>query len=376
MNQGAGRKARPAVPDIGNFQLNISQTEGASMEQQGYGYNSTGVQEQSITVSQESSHRDAKEIALEVFNSNFITLTEEAAGIVKERAEEITNKIISKVIERHPEAIAEFKQPGMQYALFTVQKQYVISGDVNLGDLLVEIIAERANQPRRNILQIVLDESLHIVHKLTNEHLDTITINFLLTETRRTDLKSYDDFCNYIITIISKFAKDLTSEPTCYDYIGYSGCGHIGNDSHGELDAILRKNYKSFFSAGFTKEEFEAVLGDFEEHKELITKCLHDPDKFQFQAYDDEMLATMLREKGRSDDDIKTATELFDKTTMHAYIVKNVIMSISPIMEKVFSVWAGSPLKSLKLTNVGVAIAHANYRRRTGETLDLSMWVV
>jgi hypothetical protein len=55
--------------------------------------------------------------------------------------------------------------------------------------------------------------------------------------------------------------------------------------------------------------------------------------------------------------------------------IKNLIIRDIPSMSKVFDSWDSSSLKNLELTGVGIAIAHANYRRKTGDTMDLSIWI-
>lgn len=44
-------------------------------------------------------------------------------------------------------------------------------------------------------------------------------------------------------------------------------------------------------------------------------------------------------------------------------------------MENLFDVWNGSFMVGLHLTSVGIAIAHANIKKITGEFTDLSIWI-
>ena len=55
--------------------------------------------------------------------------------------------------------------------------------------------------------------------------------------------------------------------------------------------------------------------------------------------------------------------------------VQDFLVSRRPQMADLFQAWDGTPMKSLNLTSVGFAIAHANVKRRTGMSLDLSIWV-
>ena len=44
-------------------------------------------------------------------------------------------------------------------------------------------------------------------------------------------------------------------------------------------------------------------------------------------------------------------------------------------MKEIFDVWENSGLKLLRLTSVGIAIAQANFRKKTNLPVDLSIWI-
>jgi len=341
------------------------------------GDGSSNIQAENVNVYNTGiSYSDAKEIALDVFKTNFIHLKNEAAQIAAERAEEITENILKTLNEKHPESLKEFEQPAMQDALFTAQKEYAKSGDKDLGDLLADIIVDRANVSKRNMLQIVLDESLTIASKLTVEQLDTLTLIFLLIRTRRMILRNYNDFQNYLIQYIFPFVDNLIIDKEHYNYLEYLRCGHIRTGNYGQLENNLRETYKGFFSKGFAMDEFDK---EFEENKPnmqgLIIPCFHDITKLQLGVFDDQTLEQRMTERGFEDEQKNKLKAFFNKTTFSQNEIKDKLIAFNPIMEKVFNVWKDSYFNQFELSHVGIAIAHANYRRRTGETMDLSIWI-
>jgi hypothetical protein len=346
-------------------------------QNQGSGDNSTNLQGKSITINNGITYKDAKEIALDVFKSNFIELKFEAANIAQSRAEEVTEKILEQLKSRNPDAITEFAQPAMQDSLFTVQKQYAKSGDKELGDLLVDILVDRAAEPKRNMLQIVLDEALIVAPKLTIEQLDTITINFLLAQTRRLDVKNYADLATHFEKRICPFIGNLTKEQTYFNHIEYLGCGHVRPGEWGQLEVILRRTYKGFFSNGFSSDELKNQIQNHEKIGHRLIQCFHDSSgtKLQLSFFDDDALDKLSIEDGLSPDDVVKLKHLYETSTMPAHDVKNILIASNPLFEKLFEIWDGSPLKKMELTSVGIAIAHANYRRRTGDTMNLSIWI-
>lgn len=344
-------------------------------QKQDAGDNSTNLQGQQVIVNQGVTYSDAKEIANDVFKDNFIRLKEEAAVIAQGRAEEITEKVMLQLEERHPGAIKEFEQPGLQDALFTVQKQYAISGDTDLGDLLVDILVDRAAEPKRNMLQIVLEESLGVASKLTVGQLDTLTLNFLLRSTRVMDAKNLDELISHISKQIMPFLQNLSDLYSDYTYIEYLGCGHVRAGNYGLLENNLRNTYKAYFSSGFTEKELVAEIGEGLNLKGLIVPCFHGVDKLQIGVLDESVLKAVSDRNGLGEETKLKLERFFEKTTKPPNEVKSILIEAFPEIERVFDVWDNSVFDRFELTSVGIAIAHANYRRKTGDTMDLSIWI-
>ncbi len=339
------------------------------------GDNSTNLQAREITLHQGISYSDAKEIANDVFKANFIVLKQEAALIAQNRAEEVTEKVISQLESRHPDSLNQFQTPALQNALFTVQKQYAISGDQDLGDLLVDILVDRAASPKRDMVQIVLDESLGVAPKLTLEQFDTLTLNFLFTKHRRLDVKSYQDLIAHFKNRVIPFSEKLSDKHSDYSHLEYLGCGYVRAGNYGQLEAIIRTNYKAFFSKGFSEAELEEVVGTGVNVNGLIMRCLHDPRKLQLTALDDDILENIADRNGLSSEVKQNLKQLFESSTKTVDEIKEMLITAMPEMERVFDVWVDSPFDQFELTSVGIAIAHANYRRRIKESMDLSIWI-
>lgn len=345
-----------------------------NLKQEG-GDHSTNFQGQTVNVYQGLTYADAKEIALDVFKTNFIHLKNEAAQIAAERAEEITEKILGKLSNKNPEILQEFQQPAMQDALFTAQKEFAKSGDKAIGDLLVDIIVDRASVTKRNLLQIILDESLLIAPKLTIEQLDTLTVNFVLIKTRNLSIRSFNDFKDYLKDYIFPFADGLTFEHEDYNYIEYLRCGHIRPGDYGRLENEFRRTYQGIFSKGFTEDELKEEFGDFLFLKPILITCFHDVSKMQIGIFDIDDLKKRTELLGVNEERKKKLIDFYNKTTMSGDEIIKLLINLDQRMKKIFDVWYYSEFNKLELSHVGIAIAHANYRRRTGATMDLSNWI-
>lgn len=345
-----------------------------NLKQEG-GDKSTNLQGQNVNIYNGISYSDAKEIFNDLFKTNFLQLKLEAADVAQQRAEEITGKFLENLNSKSPESIEEFKEPAMQDALFTAQKEYAKSGDSDLGDLLVDILVDRAQVNTRNMLQLVLDESLKIAPSLTVQQLDTLSLNFLLIRTRSTAIFDFNGFKQMIKNDIEPFVDNLLSDNNQYNYLEFHRCGHIRTGNYGNLENNWIKTYKGIFSKGIKLEEITKLLGGENKFQTLIIPCLHDNSKYQVSVMDDEVLDQEMKKLNVPDELKPKYKQIFNSSTMNGNEVKELLIKNNPCMKKIFDTWGSSRFNKFELSSVGIAIAHANYRRRTGKTLDLSIWI-
>jgi len=239
------------------------------------GKQSTNVQAENITVNQGVTYADARQIALDVFHANFLELSEQAAIIARARAEEITDKFIKQLQEQNNSGIVNAQDPDFQYALFTIQKEYARSGDKDLGDLLVDLLVDRTKHDKRTILQIVLNESLSVAPKLTNDQLAALSIVFLVKHTVNNRINNLQSFSSYLDTYFAPYVNMLTSNESCYQHLAFAGCGTISIGSNDIID-VFKNRYKGLFSKGFTSEDIENANIKIKDFPTFFNSCLHD----------------------------------------------------------------------------------------------------
>lgn len=337
--------------------------------------NSENYQGDVVVINKGLSYDETKSIALDVYRANMMEFKSIAFAEANARAEEITEKILSKLAESGEKSFDEFQKPGMQDALFRTQKEYAMSGDREIGDLLVDIISDRAKTPTRNMLQLVLDEALNIAPKITIEQLDTLTLNFLLVKTKRLGLRTFEEFKEYLNTDIFPFVDNLQNDMEHYNFLEYLRCGQIRTGDFGKLETIFRRTYKAFFSKGFTQDELELEFEDKTQIKVKIINCFHDMTKFQIGVLDDNTLESEMNVLNVNDDIKVKLRNLFERTTMSENEVKNLLTESDEKMKKIFETWDNSYFKNFDLSSMGIAIAHANYRRKTNKTMNISIWI-
>jgi len=338
------------------------------------GDDSFNIQSKSVNIQTGLTYSDVKDIALDVFKNNFTHLSIVAADTAKKRAEEITGKFLNELEKRNREALNQARDPDFQYSLFTVQKEYAKSGDKDLGDLLVDILVERTKVDQRGLLQIVLNESLAVAPKLTTSQLCALSIIFSLKYTRYLRMDSLDMLKYYLGHRLAPFAKDLPKSQASYQHLEFAGCGSISIGSLNIADA-LKRTYPGVFTKGFSKEQFDPEIGQIGGSEKLLTPCLRDNSLFQFNATDFELLKNKTKEAGISETEYPKIEAFWKKYLISDEELEKDLINKNEHMAIIYDIWESSPMKNMTLTSVGIAIAHAYTRSKTGDSDDLSIWI-
>lgn len=317
---------------------------------------------------------EARAIALDVARATFYELTGAAKETASIRVEEITDQVIKKLEKDFPEGLQKAKDPDFQYALFTVQKEYARNGDKDLGDLLVDLLVDRSKQDQRDILQIVLNESLSTAPKLTDTHLAALAVIFLFKYTQHYGIGNHQTFGEYLDKHLLPFVSKLSKNHAGYQHLEFSGCGSIGLAGN-SLEGILGTLYQGQFLKGFDQSEIENRAISVGLDSRFFIPCLNDASKLQVKANSKELLEKHLDAPEVPPEDRAKILQLFDLGKMSEPEIKEKLIAIRPYMADVFEIWTNSPMQTFTLTSVGMAIGHANIKRLIGEFASLAIWI-
>lgn len=348
-------------------------------QQQQAGDHSTNIQGQSVTVVQNGvSYLEVREIALDIFKSNFYKLSEQAALTAQKRAEEVTDNFLQKLRDEKPQALEAMATPDMQFNLFTVQKEYARTGDLELSELLVDILLRRATESHRTLLQIVLNESLSVASKLTLQQIDILSVIFLVRYSKTTNATNLFNLFEYLDNTLLKFANEesLTKEISCYQHLEFTGCASIGLDVV-EIEDIYRKEYGGNFSKGFTMETFKEELGGYEIDNidDILIKCYHDSSLWQISAVDLLVIENIGKKNGLPQEVIEKLKNLFSRYLMQNNELIEYLIKMRPNFEIIFDYWKGSRISDMSLSSVGIAIAIANIKSKAKYDFDMRVWI-
>jgi hypothetical protein len=338
--------------------------------------NSTAIQAGgNVTITKTGlTYGEVRDVALDVFRANFYELAGMAKETAKTRAEEITEAFLTKLQSENPAGLDKSYDPDFQYALFTVQKEYARNGDKELGDLLVDLLVDRSKQEQRDILQIVLNESLSTAPKLTESQLAALAIIFLFKYTQNFGIGNHKLLGDYFDKNVHPFVTKIVKNITCYQHLEFSGCGSIGLSSN-NLEHILGNTYQGQFLKGFEEKEVLERNISIGLDESFFMQCLNDASKIQVRANSRELLDKSFDLHQIIQEDRIKIAELFNLNKMNDIEIKEKCIEIRPYMANLFDIWSESAMKQFTLTSVGIAVGHANIKRLVGEFSDLSIWI-
>jgi hypothetical protein len=281
--------------------------------EQSSGDNSTNYQARTITINKSGlSYADVREIVLDVFKENFISLKSESAEIVRVRIESMVDKYLEQLRAKQPESLQNMIDPGMQYAFYNAQKDFARTGDDQLADILIDLLLDRVRITERNLKQILIDESLKVIPMLTGSQLDILSLVFLIKHISHPDIPDKEELSKVISSEIEPFIECLPDgRSSLFQHLEYAGCAELpkglGFNGVTKIEEIYFENYKSLFSAEFQKEDMITFLN-----------------------------------------------------------------SVGSFMPEFMDKWNRTKIKVMTLTPLGIVIAQANSRNKAGNAIDIS----
>ncbi|WP_312388510.1 LPO_1073/Vpar_1526 family protein [Pseudomonas sp.] len=320
------------------------------------------------------SYSDARSIALDVAKSTFHDLAGEAKILMSDRVEEITEAVISRLSREYSPGLDKAKDPDFQFALLSVQREYGRCGDQDLGKLLVDLLVDRSKEDTRSLKQIVLNESLQIAPKLTQDQISALSLIFLLRNTINNTIVDYNTFGAYLDGHIQGFIDVLPTSNQTYQHLEFTGCGTRGaltTSLHGQL----QHDYPGLFHRGYTDEEMSGLHLSQGLKNTCFVPCLADPSKKQFAFSKLQGLTSYLESIATPKDEVLRAVDLYKNNIISDDAVKQICIDIRPYMSELFNKFETSDASAVHLTSVGIAIAHANLKSLLPRIPDLSVWI-
>jgi hypothetical protein len=318
---------------------------------------------------------EARQIALDVFKANALELAGIARDLFEARGREFIERYLAELQRRRPEALETFRDPDMQYVLFSAQRDFARSGKADLEQLLINLLTERTTAT--DLKRIVLNEAIATASQVTADQLDTLSLLLLFIHgaPMRYRFKALEDLGPYLRRYVGPFVNVTATDPTAFQHLKYAGCLSMDADGMGFLKRI-ELAFHGCFTYGFEAEqaetEPEGAVAD------IIILCLHNVQAWQLQPMDDMTFRAICLERGMTIEGADRLLHIQGQRLLGSPRCAETLARLDPRFEVLARTRLNGEIRFLnyaQLTSVGIALANANLRHKTGLEFPLEHWI-
>lgn len=211
-----------------------------------------------------------EELSLQLLESVFGELSEEAKLQIKQNQKSYFHSLtldLREIVKTGTDLKKIIDSPDFQYISKKASISASRSSSESLHRTLSSLIVQRVNVDSEDLKRVVYNEAISTVEKLTIDQLKILAIAFLLTRTRRQNLKTLDEFRNYLEQSVGPFI-DFKGTAAEFEHLVYSGCASIVSILSTNLLEVLKGNYPEVFQS---TDIPESLLAESEVATKLFT---------------------------------------------------------------------------------------------------------
>lgn len=329
-----------------------------------------------VNIRQEGlTYSEVKDLITSVVDQKLLIFKDEAISTFNGRRDDFKKLLIDKVKDLPEQEIAKFKEPDVQLALMEATK---ISGRKQSGELrnlLADLVVSRIkndSQGKEELKNIVYNEAISTVNKITIDQLKIITLCYLLHYTSYNAIISWDTFKTYIETHLKPFL-DFKNTEAEFQHIEYASCGSLSIGSWDFIN-IYRQQYSFLFQNLIEQDQLDSVALPAEIKREIAILDAKE-NKYFIRIRNKEELEKYLKNKKIDEEIIKKLAPIYETHIKNNTEIKSKIMEETESGKKLMEIWENSPLKHLSLTSVGIAIAASFFEQVVGEKINIDIWI-
>lgn len=355
--------------------LNFSKVNSPSLTVKNEAHN-VDTQVGQITVNQGLSYSEAKDLIVSVVDQKLIEFKDEAVTIFNNRTDEFKKLLSEKIKDLPEQEMGKLREPDTQIVLLEATKISGRKQNDELRNLLADLVVSRIkndNTGKEELKNIVYNEAISTVNKLTTNQIKIITICYLARYTSHGGIVSWDTFKNYLNTHLKPFINFKNTDVE-FQHIEYAGCGSIGIGSW-DLVNIYREQYSFLFSNLIERAKI-GDLGLSEEIKAELLQLDTAEDKYSVRIKNVEELKKYLEKQKVEEQKTNQLVLLYKRNIKNSNEVKKKIKEETEVGEALLTLWEErSGLPHLSLTSVGIAIAASYFEQVVGEKINIDLWI-
>lgn len=337
---------------------------------------------------------DVVPIVKAMVQSELALYQQQAENTAQRRFDDFAHTLESAIAEKVAEKVERFNEPAMQFAAREAAVGYIKSGSLSDREALIDLLIERVKEKEHSSSQMLIDEAIKILPKLSKESLAILTLlayrNLMLSQGFVPVLEGWFKCIKPILDVLPAITKlDIAclSQADCVT-------GIVGLGSNADWTKAHLKNYDVYFrhpistgdavllrdKLGLRNEGNSIFFDKLPNNPYLISSVV------RLFAFND---ASAIRLLG-----INTSTyeEVFNKTGQHELLeeVKNVIKrtqpfteqevinkldSIHPNWSKAIQLFNEHPLNGYQLKPVGMYIGSRQLSKLYGQEVSMDLFL-
>ena len=337
-----------------------------------------GVNHGSVVMQYGLGYNDTKELCHDIVRDEIAKYHEEALAEAQKRNDELFERFVQKLELKNmddAQALAEFKNPAMQFDYLEAQKAYIKAGTQELLELLSGILVKRISESSRSLLQIVLGEAIQVAPKLIPSQMASLALAFVVKHTRRTSVNSHATLTTFLKdVIIPIFHSGVSQKDSEFQHLSFTGCSQQSVLSNNMIK-YFKSTYTGLFMRGISqsdipKDENDDYLNAV--YPNLFTRCLNNAEIFQINAISKDDLSQKINSGYKYNDILM---KLFDENVMSDEDAQKLVEDLVPEMKDIFAYWDNSEINSCILSSVGIVIGAEYAHQVTGQDFELNIWI-
>ena len=306
----------------------------------------------------------------------------EAKDIAEQRFEELRNSILEEFSQEDSKLNADaFRDPDYQFVLKSAHQGYARSGDQELKDELVKLLAERSARPTGSRISMILNEAISIASGLTKEEYAALALTFSFKNVFFGS-PSLDNLLERFSQIIAAFDGEIPESNSSFEYLSSMRCAIVNDIFAVELIAAIKHTYAFRLTEGFSDGELLEVLGGPVKIL-LLSGILTGVDEkkegrhslFSLKFDSTETLKSDLVQRGLTEAEADGLIGLDARRKFSEEKIKQVLDERVPNFSNFHEIWGKTSFKSCDLTGLGKALAHSALVGRLAFDTPLEVWV-
>lgn len=298
--------------------------------------NSTGIQAGVINIYKGVSEEQCRKICLSLYKENILSFQGEAKKIALQRVEKLVSVFLEKLCKSDEivrKKIEEtLKEPAMQEVLFKAQKGYAFSNNEEHLEILTNMLIDRGQISNRSNKQMLIDDAIEVLPKLTQEHLDILSF-YLDFVSLLPNIKFKEELDVEVDRLVNKFEKIYPVDINYLKYLQHKMC----LEKYSSLESLKAPEVfiaqkTQLLTNGFDFDDFNNSFGN--RLNNIITRSLINPNKYVFIFSRKAVLEEHLRKQN-----IYFNISKYWLDSYNYPVIKNYLLSNYPKLKIIYDFW-------------------------------------